>query len=78
MKRIILNFSLLIIALILQVCNTLNAQAFYQYKVNLNKVTGDELKVELIAPKINKAEIVFTGIPKAIINKALIISNPVI
>ena len=59
MKRIILNFSLLIIAVVLQICNTLNAQNLYQYKVNLKKFTDDELKVDLIAPKINKAEIVF-------------------
>lgn len=34
-------------------------QSLYQYKVNLNEVTNDELKVQLIVPKITQSEIVF-------------------
>ncbi|MGE5107452.1 MAG: peptidase M61, partial [Sphingobacteriales bacterium] len=36
-----------------------DSQNSYKYSVNLNKVTNDELKVELIAPKISKPEIIF-------------------
>ncbi len=35
------------------------AQSKYQYFVDITKTTNDQLKVELIAPKINKADIVF-------------------
>ncbi len=34
-------------------------QSSYQYKVNLNEVTNDELKVQLIVPKITQPEIIF-------------------
>lgn len=36
-----------------------NAQTSYQYSVDLNKVSNDQLTVELIAPQISKKDIVF-------------------
>ncbi len=36
-----------------------NAQDTYKYSVDLNKVTDDQLTVELITPKIAKADIIF-------------------
>jgi predicted metalloprotease with PDZ domain len=36
-----------------------NAQTNYKYTVDLTKPANDELKVNLITPKINKAEIIF-------------------
>lgn len=37
----------------------LTAQSKYQYYVDITKTANDQLKVELITPKINKADIIF-------------------
>jgi len=36
-----------------------NAQNVYKYAVDLSKPTRDELKIELIVPKITRSEIIF-------------------
>jgi predicted metalloprotease with PDZ domain len=43
----------------LLLCIALNAQNNYKYAVNLANTENDELKVELITPKITKPEIIF-------------------
>lgn len=50
--RLISSITLLLPQLLL-------AQSKYQYFVDITKTTNDQLKVELISPKINKADIVF-------------------
>ncbi len=55
MKR---NFYLLT-ALLLGSAAVLQAQKNYQYTVDLTKLNGDDLKVNLITPKITAAEIIF-------------------
>jgi len=51
-KLIVLSASLLVI-------NAAHAQDSYRYSVDLNKVTNDQLTIELLAPAISKSEINF-------------------
>lgn len=60
-----LNLGSLVTVLFLLSFNNSNAQNIYQYKVNLNNVTADELKVELLTPKISTPEIIF-HLPKIV------------
>ena len=46
-------------AIFLFISQVLSAQGKYQYFVDVTKTTNDQLKVELITPKINKADIIF-------------------
>jgi predicted metalloprotease with PDZ domain len=56
-----MNKKLLPLTSCLLVCFSIStiAQNSYQYAVDLTKVSNDELKVELVTPKITKPEIVF-------------------
>lgn len=46
-------------AIFIFTCQLLPAQSNYQYYVDITKTTNDQLKVELITPKISKADIIF-------------------
>jgi predicted metalloprotease with PDZ domain len=56
---------LVVIALLVTVLTGLKAQNSYRYKVDINSAPGDELKIELLTPKIITKEIVF-HLPKIV------------